>query len=104
MKFNKMDIRSHFEFRIKVIDPDYDMIVCKSDGTYFKKNRVDSLITDAESVVFAERYSLDEKTGTKVEILPMTIDEAQVYVKVFNKVRKGKNWKPLEFNVLTENV
>ena len=103
MKFNKMDIRSHFEFRIKVIDPDYDMIVCKPNGTFLKKNRKDSLITAKDSTVFAERFSLDEKTGTKVNIIPLELDEARAYVKYFNEVRKEKGWDALEFSVLKED-
>jgi len=103
MKFNKMDIRSHFEFRVKVINDDYDMIICNPNGTYFPKNRKNSLITQ-ESLVFADRVNLDEKTGTKLLILPMEIDEARAYVKVFNNTRKKAGWKPLEFTVLAEDV
>jgi hypothetical protein len=102
MIFNKMDIRTHFEFRIAVIDPDYDMIVCMPNGTYLKKNREDSLITDKNSTVFAERYNLDEKTGLKVEIIPLSIEIARVYVECFNKVRKKMGWESLEFEVLAE--
>jgi len=103
MKWNKMDIRGHFEFRVRVIDPDYDMIVCNPNGTYLKKNREGSLIT-SESLVFAERLNLDEKNGLKQKLLPMTIDETRVYVKNFNNLRKSKGWEPLTFDVLAENV
>ncbi len=104
MIFNKMDIRSHFEFRIKVFNDNHDMIVCMSNGTYLLKNRSDSLITETDSTVFAERFSLDEKTGTTVRILPMYLDEARAYVKVFNKTRKKQGWKPLEFDILAKNA
>lgn len=104
MKFNKMDIRNHFEFRVKVIDPDYDMIVCMPNGTYLKKNRDNSLLTGVDSVVFAERRNLDEKTGLKEVILPMELDEACAYVKAFNKLRKKAGWKPLTFEVLAEDA
>jgi len=103
MKFNKMDIRSHFEFRVRVVNDDYDMIVCNPNGTYLKENRENSLITQ-ESLVFAERLNLDEKNGLKQRILPMTIDETRAYVGVFNKLRKSKGWEPLTFDVLAENV
>lgn len=99
MKWNKMDIRDHFEFRIKVIDPDYDMIVCMPNGTYLKKNRKDSLMTK-DFTIFAERFSLDEKTGLKINIIPMILDEAIIYVKNFNKIRKERGWKPIVFDVL----
>jgi len=104
MKFRKMDIRGHFEFRVKVINDDYDMIVCMPNGTYLKKNRGDSLITGVDSTVFAERMNLDEKTGLKVRIIPMELDETRAYVKNFNKIRKAKGWKPLEFQILDRNV
>ena len=103
MIFSKMDIRSHFEFRIAVIHHEYDMIVCMPNGTYLKKNRGDSLITDKNSTVFAERYNLDEKTGLKVESIPLVVKDARVYVECFNKVRKEMGWEPLEFEVLAEN-
>ena len=77
------------------------MIVCMPNGTYLKKNRGDSLITDKNSTVFAERFSLD-KTGLKANIMPMVIDEARAYVKNFNKVRKENDWQPLKFAVLED--
>ena len=101
MKFN-MDIRDHFEFRIKIIDPDYDMIACMPNGTYLKKNCKDSLINNKDSTIFAERVNLDEKTGIKIKIIPMVIEEACIYAKHFNKVRKEKGWEPIEFIVLKE--
>jgi hypothetical protein len=99
-----MDIRTHFEFRIAVIHHEYDMIVCMPNGTYLKKNRKNSLITGNNSTVFAERFNLDEKTGTKVVIHPMEPEEAKIYLKYFNKVRKEMGWEALDFPVLTENV
>jgi len=103
MKFNKMDIRSHFEFRIRAINDDFDMVVCRPDGTYLNKNRENTLITN-ESLVMAERINLDEKTGMNGLIIPMELDEARAYVKVFNKTRKKAGWKPLEFTVLAKDV
>ncbi len=100
-KVKKIDIQKHFEFRVAVVHPDYDMVVCKSDGTYFNKNRKNTLI-NKNSDVFAERPGFNEK-GTEIKIFPMTIEETKVYVKHFNKVRKSKGWKPLEFTILSEN-
>jgi len=98
-----MDVRGHFEFRIKVVNDDYNMIECKPNGTYLKCSRDNTLITE-DSTVFAERRSLDEKTGLKEVIIPMGLDEARVYVASFNKVRKSKGWEPLTFDVLNEDV
>lgn len=103
-KWDKMIVRSHFEFRIQVErieGEECDMYVCKPDGTILKENRKDSLITSKDSTIFAERVNLDEKTGLKARIIPMDIKEARLYVERFNNKRKEKGWEPVVFSVLT---
>lgn len=98
MKFNKMDIKSHFEFRIRVVNEDYDMIICKPNGTYFKGNRQDTFINNKNPEVVAERFDLNEKNGIKSVIIPMEAEETNLYLEYFNKVRGEKGWKPITFD------
>lgn len=104
MKQSKVHLRTHFEFRVREVNDDYDMVVCNPDGTFFKGKRGETLITDKNPLVVAERLNVDEKTGLKAVIIPLSREEARLYVEHFNNVRANKGWEPLTFSVLTENV